>query len=225
MALWQTFLPSVLASDPANFLDVGDRLPASCDVVRQRIAEIRDEPQVVFAAFHLSAFSLLAAMIATAEGDERGRPGGHVLVARRNLGWLRLPVGRWVSSVSHVISTDLRGLRDLDAGLRDGSIRRLLILIDGPHPPGRPGTQAIGDVAPMLGFKTGLLRRLLAMRIPVLPITSVWTADRLAVEWRAPLPAAPEEGAAEIARLIAAQLREHPEQWLNWGAASRCLAR
>jgi hypothetical protein len=216
MAFWQLFLPSALASDRASFSDVRARLPRSFDVVRRQVAGIARLPQAVFAAFHMAAFPLVAAMLAAAVMDEHGEPG-HVLVGRRNLAWLELDASRWVTRMGRVIGTDARGLRQLQAGLRDGSIRRLLILVDGPHPPG-PGTEPLATI-PTLGFKTGLLERLLARHVPVLPLTHAWEGSRLELAWRPPIDDAdPAAGAAAIARLIEELLHRHPEQWLNWAS-------
>jgi len=217
MPLWQMFLPSVLGRDSANFTDVRARLPHSFDIVRRGVAEMAAHRQLVFAAFHMAAFPLVAAMLAAAVFDEHGERG-HVLVAQRNLAFLTLESGRWVSEVANVISTDARGLRQLHAGLRDGSIRRLLILVDGPHRPG-PGTHPLTSIAPTLGFKTALLRKLLSMHIPVLPLTHAWSEYRLELEWQPLLVDDPDRGVAATAALIESLLRRYPEQWLNWPAA------
>jgi lauroyl/myristoyl acyltransferase len=217
MAFWQMFMPAVLASDPANFREARTRLPRSFEIVRAGVAGVAAHPQLVFAAFHMTAFPLLAAMLVPAVADVHGRRG-HVLVAQRNMAWLRTDAGRWVEDVSDVISTDGRGLRRLHAGLSDGSIRRLLILVDGPHPPG-PGTHALTGISPALGFKTGLLRKLLGMHIPVLPLTHTWSEQGLHVEWQPFLPDEPAAAIATTAGLIESLVRRHPAQWLNWGAA------
>ncbi|HVZ22176.1 MAG TPA: hypothetical protein VG871_13990 [Vicinamibacterales bacterium] len=220
MAFWQMFLPSVLGRDPANFTDVHARLPHSFDFVRRGVAAVAAHRQLVFAAFHMAAFPLVAAMLAKAVFDVHG-DAGHVLVARRNMAFLKLDSGRWVSEVAQVISTDARGLRQLHAGLRSGSIRRLLILVDGPHRPG-PGTHPLTCMAPTLGFKTALLRKLSAMQIPVLPLTHAWSEDRLELEWQ---PLLPDASVAATATLIESLLRRHPEQWLNWSAARAAATR
>jgi hypothetical protein len=221
MAFWQMFLPSVVGSDPANFTEVATRLPQSFDIVRSGVTRVAGHRQLVFAAFHMAAFPLVAAMLPAAVRDVHGARG-HVLVARRNVPWLRTDTGRWVEEVADVISTDGRGLRRLHAGLRDGSIRRLLILVDGPHRPG-PGTHALTGISPALGFKTGLLRRLLALHIPVLPLTHGWVEQRLDLEWQPLLPGDPDAGVATTAGLIESLVRRHPEQWLNWAAAARAM--
>jgi hypothetical protein len=223
MAFWQMFLPAVVGGDPANFTDVRTRLPRSFGIVRDGVARVASHPQLVFAAFHMTAFPLLAAMLVPAVFDEHGERG-HVLVAQRNMVWLRTDSGRWVPEVADVISTDSRGLRRLHSGLRDGSIRRLLILVDGPHRPG-PGTHPLTSVAPALGFKTALLRKLLGMHIPVLPLTHAWGANGLELEWRPLLADDPGAGIATTAGLIESLLRRHPEQWLNWAAARAAMSR
>ena len=222
MAFWQMFLPSVLGGDPANFTGVRTRLPRSFGVVRDGVARVASHRQLVFGAFHMTAFPLVAAMLVPAVFDEHGARG-HVLVAQRNMAWLRAVAGRWVQEAADVISTDSRGLRQLYAGLRDGSIRRLLILVDGPHRPG-PGTHPLTSLAPTLGFKTALLHQLFRMHIPVLPLTHAWGANGLEVEWQPLLADDPDAGIVTTAGLIESLLRRHPEQWLNWAAARAALA-
>jgi hypothetical protein len=221
MAFWQMFLPSVLGSDPANFTDVRARLPHSFDIVRRGVASVASHRQLVYAAFHMTAFPLLAAMLVPSVFDVHGERG-YVLVAQRNMVWLRTDSGRWVQELADVISTDSRGLRQLQAGLRDGTIRRLLILVDGPHPPG-PGTHLLTSIAPTLGFKTALIRKLLEMHIPILPVTHAWGANGLEIEWQQLLADDPAAGIARTAALIESLLRRHPEQWLNWAAARAAL--
>lgn len=217
MAFSQMFLPSVIGSDPANFTDVRTRLPRSYGIVRDGVARVASHRQLVFAAFHMTAFPLLAAMLVPAVFDEHGERG-HVLVAQQNLAWLQTASGRWVPEVADVISTDARGLRQLQSGLRDGSIRRLLILVDGPHPPGS-GTHPLTSLAPAPVFKTALLHKLAGMGIPVLPLTHCWNADGLELEWHPHLPDDPVESVVTTAGLLESLLRRHPEQWLNWATA------
>ena len=217
MAFWQMFLPSVMAKDPANFTEVRTRLPRSFESVHSGVSRVAAHRQLVFAAFHMTAFPLLAAMLIPSVGEVHGERG-YVLVAQQNMVWLRTDAGRWVTELADVISTDTRGLRQLHAGLRDGSIRRLLILVDGPHRPG-PGTHALTGISPALGFKTGLLRKLLGMQIPVLPLTHTWSEQGLHVEWQPFLPDEPAAAIATTAGLIESLVRRHPAQWLNWGAA------
>jgi lauroyl/myristoyl acyltransferase len=217
MAFWQMFLPSVMGSDPANFTDVSARLPHSFEIVRDGVARAASHRQLVFAAFHMTAFPLLAAMLVPSVRDVHGERG-HALVARQNMVWLQTASGRWVAELADVISTDGRGLRQLQTGLRDGSIRRLLILVDGPHRPG-PGTHPLTSISPALGFKTALLHKLIEMRIPVLPVTHAWSDRGLELEWHPLLPDDPDACMATTAGLIESLLRRHPEQWLNWAAA------
>lgn len=217
MALWQMFLPSVMARDPANFTEVRRRLPRSFEIVRSGVSRVAEHRQLVFAAFHMTAFPLLAAMLVPSVGEVHGERG-HVLVAQQNMVWLRTDAGRWVAELADVISTDIRGLRQLHAGLRDGSIRRLLILVDGPHRPG-PGTHPLTTMSSTLGFKTALIRKLIEMRIPVLPVTHRWDTTGLEIEWQPLLPDDPAAGIETTAELIESLLRRHPEQWLNWAAA------
>jgi hypothetical protein len=221
MAFWHLFLPSVLGSDPANFTDARERLPSSFESVRRGVTDAAAYPQLVFLAFHMAGFPLLAAMVASSVAgvhDERG----HVLVARRNLMWLRTDAGRWVGEVAEVIATDSHGLRRLHTGLREGSIRRLLILVDGPHTPG-PLTHPLTSMTPRLGFKTTLLRVLFELEIPVLPVTHFWDGQGLQIAWQPFLD--PVTGIATTADRIESLLRRAPTQWLNWAAARAALAR
>lgn len=222
MAFWQMFLPSVMNSDADNYKRVHERLPRSFGIVRDGVAAASAPPQLVYAAFHTTGFPLLAAMLVPAVGDVH-RSRGHVLIAHRNMAWLKTDSGRWVAELADVISTDPRGLRQLQAGLRDGSIRRLLILVDGPHRPG-PDTHPLTSIAPTLGFKTALLRKLVEMRIPVLPVTHGWSEKGFEVEWQPILPEDPTAAFETTAGLIERQLRRHPEQWANWYAARAVLA-
>lgn len=223
MAFWQMFMPSIMGQDSQNFSDVRTRMPHSFGIVRDGVARHADLPQLVFSAFHMTAFPLLAAMLVPAMFDVHGERG-HVLVAQRNMVWLRTDSGRWVSELADVISTDSRGLRQLQTGLRDGSIRRLLILIDGPHRPG-PDTHPLTSITPQLGFKTGLIRRLIDMNIPILPVTHTWSDEGLDVQWQPLLECDCDAALETTAGLIESLLRSHPEQWLNWGAAQAVLAR
>ncbi|MES2522482.1 MAG: hypothetical protein V4617_07290 [Gemmatimonadota bacterium] len=221
MALSQMFLPSAYSSDPENFRDIRARLPHSSMIVRDGVASVAEHPQLVYAAFHMTGFPLVAAMLVPAVFDVHGSRG-HVLVAQRNAAWLTSDAGRWVSEIADVIWTDSRGLRQLHAGLHDGTIRRLLILVDGPHRPGQ-GTHPLMRQAPTLGFKTGLLRRLIDMGIPVLPVTHRWADDRLDIEWHPLLPSSSDDAVATTAGLIESLLQRHPEQWNNWPAARAAL--
>ena len=223
MAFWQVFLPAVMGRDPGNFTDVRARLPRSFGIVRDGVARVRSHRQLVYAAFHMTAFPLLAAMLVPAVFEEHGERG-YVLVAQRNMVWLQTDSGRWVQEVADVISTDAQGLRQLHYGLRDGSIRRLLILVDGPHRPG-PGTHPLTSIAPAPGFKTALLRKLFGMHIPVLPVTHSWDEGGLQIEWHPLLADDAGAGVSETAGLIESLLRRHPEQWLNWAAARAVTSR
>jgi len=196
---------------------VRSRLPHSFRAVRDGVARYAAHRQLVYAAFHTTGFPLLAAMLIPSVGEVHGERG-YVLVAQQNMVWLRTDAGRWVAELADVISTDIGGLRQLHAGLRDGSIRRLLILVDGPHRPG-PGTHPLTTMSSTLGFKTALIRKLIEMRIPVLPVTHRWDTTGLEIEWQPLLPDDPAAGIETTGGLIESLLRRHPEQWLNWAAA------
>jgi hypothetical protein len=220
MAFWHVRLPSALAADPTLFLDVAARLPRSYRTVRDAVAEMRPLPTVVGAAFHMAAFPLLAALVARACQEVHGWRG-HVLLARRNAAWLDLPSGRWIREVTHVLTTDPADLRRLVAGLRDGEIRRLFLLSDGPQAPGQRGVRAVGGPGSALGFSDRLLSRLLELAIPVRPVSHWWGDERLEIRWHPFVPhEPPSAGVDAIVELLEGLLRRNPEQWLNWGAAT-----
>src|SRR5262249_54865433 len=139
------------------------------------------------------------------------------VVASRNIAWTKLESGRWTGELGQIIGTDASELRRLLTGLRSGELQRLVVMVDGPHPPGRPGTRALANVSPTLGFKTGLLRWILGMGIRALPLAHYWEGTELVLEWGDPLTS---DGESQIAGVIEYLLRRHPEQWLNWTAAS-----
>lgn len=221
MAFWHLFLPSVLGSDPTNFTDARARLPRSFEIVRRGVVDAADHPQLVFLAFHMAAVPLLGAMLASSVQDVLG-VRGDLLIAQRNMMLLRTDAGRWFAELGDVIATDSHGLRRLQTGLRDGSIRRLMILVDGPHTPG-PLTHPLTSMTPRLGFKTTLLRRLFELEIPVLPVTHFWDGQGLQIAWQPFLD--PATGIATTADRIESLLQRDPTQWLNWAAARAALAR
>jgi len=218
MAFWQMFLPSALAGDTSYFTEARFRLPCSFECVREGLIEMESLPQVVIAAFHMAAVPLIGALLAQAYAGLEGSRG-HVLVSKRNIGWLQRESSRWTFDAVEIIGTDPQGLRRLMDGLKRGEITRLLILVDGPHPPGSRGTRALSDISPTLGFKTSLLTRILSMGIPIRPLTHVWEPDGLSLKWR-PFLGPTDDGVSMVASLIEGLLRSHPEQWLNWAAAS-----
>jgi hypothetical protein len=216
-SLYQYFLPSVIAADPSNFTQIESRLPQSFALIRDRFSELESYPQLVIMTFHMSGLPLVPVLGNVAYMQLRSGPR-HAMVAPGNMGWLALERGRWLTEVCEVIVANSGGLRRLVAGLRDGSIERLGILVDGPHPPGSPGTRALSGISPALGFRTGVLSHVLSMGIPVLPVLHYWHSERLAIEF-GPLLTSPEEGIEAVAGIIEGILRRHPEQWLNWTAA------
>jgi len=227
MAFWQMFLSSALGRDTAYFTDARARLPSSFDLLRQGFVEMEPHPQVVIAAFHIAALPLVAALAADALADVRSGPR-HVLVSKGNMGWLRLAGGRWVLDAAETIAADPAGLRRLMSGLKSGAITRLMILVDGPQAPGGRGTRALTNVSPAIGFRTGLLTSIQSMGIPIRPLTHVWESNALSLTWHPLLdPAGDREGdraagdvVSAVASIIEGLLRSHPEQWLNWTAAS-----
>jgi hypothetical protein len=219
MALWQLHLPAALGAEDRLFHHPERYFPHSYRIAHEVLAEVRDMPLFVMAAFHMACFPFLAALLAQATTETTGRQG-HVLIAQRNAAWLDLPGGRWVREVANVLLTSQGDLRRLLVGLRTGEVRRLLILSDGPQPPGTRGVRLLDGISPTLGFGDGLLRRLLEVRAPVRPISHVWSDDRLELRWHPFLPADPDAGVDAYATLLEDLLRRHPEQWLNWAAAS-----
>jgi len=223
MAFWQIFLPSALARDTAYFTECPDRWPWSFQQVRASLDAMESHPQLVVAAFHMAALPLVAKLVGAAWAEIHPGPR-HLLLATRNLSWLRLESGRWVLDSANIIGTDRGDLRRLIRGLRNASIQRLLILVDGPHRPGLPGTHALSSISPTLGFKTGLLSSIISMKIPVLFLAHFWEPDGLVLRWHPLSRSTGNQTAAEcistVAMLIEDLLRNHPEQWLNWTAAS-----
>lgn len=226
MALWQAYLGSVFGKDATIFTEARSRFPHSYEVVRSAVADMEQHRQVVFVAFHMAAMPLIAAFIALACVETRGCQG-HVLLSPLNVARLQAQGSRWVLDVSNVVTADPAGMRRLLSGLREGTITRLLILPDGPHRSGGPGTRTVTNFAPAVAFKTGLLSRIMAMGIPVRPLTHAWEGRALALNWHPFLnkmgalgETHPEEALSRMASLIEDLLLRHPEQWLNWNAAS-----
>jgi hypothetical protein len=222
MALWQLHLPSALGARVWDFAAVREHMPSSYERVHKALAAMESHRQVVTAVFHMPGFPIVCTLIGAAWREMHSGPL-HALIASRNMGWLRLGNNRWVLDAVEMISTDPAGLRQLVAGLKTGSIKRLLILADGPQAPGPAGTRALDGVSPALGIRTTLLAKIKALEIPLLPITHEWVEDRLVVTPRSPPdPTAPSEVPTidTVVHHIENLLHRHPEQWLNWGAAS-----
>jgi lauroyl/myristoyl acyltransferase len=221
MALWQLYLQSALGASTWDFAAVREHMPCSYERVRVALAAMESRPQVVSTVFHMAAFPLICVLIGTVWRDMHHGPL-HLLVASRNMGWFRLGSNRWVRDEIEVVNTDAAGLRQLVAGLRNGSIRRLLILVDGPQAPGRPGARALNSVSPTLGIKTTLVSMIHRMGIPLVPVTHEWGAGGLLVT-PCPLldPAILDEAETmnAVVRHIEDLLRRHPEQWMNWNGA------
>jgi hypothetical protein len=220
MALWQLYLQSAIGANTWDFAAVRENMPWSCERVRAALAPLEARPQLVSTVFHMAAFPLICVLIGTVWRDMHDGPL-HLLVASRNMGWFRLESNRWVRDEIEVVNTDVAGLRQLVAGLRNGSIRRLLILADGPQSPRTPGTRALNGVSPRLGIKTTLLSKIHRMGIPLAPVTHEWDAGGLLVTPRPLLdPAILDEAETlnAVVRHIEDLLRRHPEQWLNWNA-------
>jgi hypothetical protein len=221
MAFWQLHLPATLGTAPWDFTAVRERLPHAYATVREALEPLESRPQLVSTVFHMAGFPLVCALIGAVWRDMRAGPL-HVLMAARNMGWLRLGANRWVLDAAEVISTDPAGLYQLARGLKDGAIRRLLILPDGPHRPGIPGVRALEGVSAGLGVKTTLISTIHRLEIPIAPFSHEWEDGVLRVTPRPVLDPATHGEARTIDIMtghIEDVLRRRPEQWLNWNAA------
>ncbi|MGV3593453.1 MAG: hypothetical protein ACO1PZ_17350 [Gammaproteobacteria bacterium] len=221
LALWQFYLPAAMGMSSWDFAMARDCLPVSFARVKAALQAVEARPQLVIVAFHMAGFPLLSSLVGSALATMRRRPL-HMLVATNNLGWLKRAVERWNEPDAHFIGTQPRDMRMLLGGLRDGSIERLLILVDGPHAPGPAGTRALPGISSTLGFRTALLERLHALGLPLLPIMHHWHDEDLVLEPQPLLDPARVDATATIdaiATHIETLLREQPEQWLNWAAA------
>jgi hypothetical protein len=222
MALWQLYLQSALGARTWDFAAVREHMPWSYERVRNALARMEWRPQVVSTVFHMAAFPLVCVLIGAVWRDMHDGPL-HLLVASRNMAWFRTEKNRWVGAAVDVVSTDPAGLRRLLAGLKDGSVRRLLILADGPQAPGTPGARALDGVSSALAIRTALLAKIHALGIPLALFKHEWDANRLLVTHCAPLDPATlreTETIDVVVRHVEDLLRRHPEQWLNWSAAS-----
>ena len=226
MGLWQAYLPSAIGRDSAIFTEARFRLPWSYEVVRSAVAEMESHRQIVIVMFHMAALPLVGALLGAACAETHSLRC-HTLLAPGNIAWLNTQSGRWIVDACEAISADQAGLRRLISGLRQGTITRLLILPDAPYPPGRTGTRTLTDINPTLAFKTGLLSKILAMGIPMRPLTHVWESGAVELEWHpflnrtdASNGSDTEEAISRVASLIEGLLERHPVQWLNWSATS-----
>lgn len=220
-AFWQLHLPAAVSTRNGDYAITRAALPASFARVHAALQEHESRPQLVLVAFHMAGFPLLTALMGAALTALRARPL-HALVATNNLVWLRRDRERWDATDTHFIGTQPRDMRMLLGGLRDGSIERLLILVDGPHAPGPAGTRALAGISARLGFRTALLERLHGMGLPLLPIAHCWRDERLVIAPHPLLDPAHMDAKATIdaiATHIETLLRAQPEQWLNWAAA------
>lgn len=218
LAEYQLFLPAALSADIQNFTAAPSRFPAAYQQLRAAIGALPPSPQLVYCVFHMSGIPLLGSLLAAATREIHDGPR-HALVATRNLSWLQSENARWTAGTATFLPANQGGVRRLLSGLRDSSIERLLILVDGPHSPAAPGTHALDGLSPALAFKTGLLRTILSRNIPIFPVLHYWDDDRFVVDPQ-PLVTNTKEGISQIAGLLENLLRRHPEQWLNWTAAS-----
>src|SRR6188768_4201442 len=86
MELWQLYLQAAVGAQRWDFAAVRASMPWSYERVRAALLPLQSHLQVVHAAFHMTAFPLVCALIGTVWRDMYGGPL-HLLVASRNLGW------------------------------------------------------------------------------------------------------------------------------------------
>lgn len=221
LALWQFHLPAAVSAKRGDYAITREALPASFARIHAALQEHEGRPQLVLVAFHMAGFPLLTALMGAALTALRAQRPLHALVASNNLAWLRRDHKRWEACGTHFIGTQPGDMRTLLGGLRNGSIERLLILVDGPHAPGPAGTRALPGISNTLGFRTALLERLHALGLPLLPIAHHWQDEKLVITPHALLDPAQVDANATIdtiAMHIETLLRAQPEQWLNWAA-------
>lgn len=221
MALWQLYLPAALGGRAWDFAAVRQHFPSTFARLRETFAALEERPQIVGLLYHMAGYPLVTAAIGAVWRELHDGPL-HYLVAGRNTGWLNMPNNRWIRENVVVLDTRPAGLRALVSGLGDGSIRRLLVMVDGPQQPGTPGTRTLAGVSMTLGFRTTLLARIHALGIPLVPVVHEWSAGRLIVTPRTPIEPAvlgPEAAIDAVADTLEDLLRRRPEQWLNWNAA------
>ncbi|HEY4086588.1 MAG TPA: hypothetical protein VGM43_11655, partial [Bryobacteraceae bacterium] len=214
--LHQLFLPPVLGTSQTILAEVPRHLPHSFEQMRRHVSAQKHGGPVVVLMFHFSGMPLVGSLLHHA-WLECGFVNQHLLIAPRNASWLSHEHAHWLREAAETIVADRAGLRRLMTGLRNGGISHLTLLADGPHDPASFGVTPVARV-PALGFRTGMLRWLFSSGITVIPLIHYWETERLHFEWRDPL--SPENGVESVAGLIGELLRRHPEQWLNWPAAS-----
>jgi hypothetical protein len=214
--LHQVFLPPVLGAQQTMLAEIPRYLPLSFERMRSHVAAQQSSGPGVVLLFHFSGLPIIGSLLNQA-WRARGLLHPRLLIAPRNAAWLNHEHARWLREAAEIIVADRTGLRKLMTGLLHGDISHLVLLADGPHDPAVSRAAPVAGI-PGLGFRTGLLRWLLSSGIAVVPLIHYWEGERLHFEWRDPLP--PENGVESVARLIGELLRSHPEQWLNWPAAS-----
>jgi hypothetical protein len=212
----QCFLPPVLGANQTILTEIPRHLPRSFERMRSDVSAQQYNGPMVVLLFHFSGMSIVGSLLNHA-WLSRGFVNPRLLIAPRNASWLNHEHARWLREAAESIVADRAGLRKLMTGLRNGLISHLVLLADGPQDPAGSGAAPVAGI-PALGFRTGLLRWLLSSGITVIPLIHYWEGERLHFEWRDPL--SPENGVEPVAALIGELLRRHPEQWLNWPAAS-----
>jgi len=214
--LHQCFLPPVLGAHQTVLTEIPRHLPDSFEQMRSHVSAQQYGGPVVVLLFHFSGMPIVGSLLNHA-WLARGLVNPHLLIAPRNASWLNHDHARWLREAAETIVADRSGLRRLMTGLLHGGISRLVLLADGPQDPAVSGAATVAGI-PALGFRTGLLHWLLSSGITVIPLIHYWEGERLRLEWRDPL--SPENGIESVSKLISELLRRHPEQWLNWPAAS-----
>ena len=214
--LHQFFLPTVLTAHPALLTETSRVLPESYERFHAHVSAIKDRNPLVILMFHFSGSQIVGSLLNhswIADGWTRR----HFLLAPRNASWLSQERGRWLRDSGEILIADRAGLRTLMSGFRNGDVSHLLLLVDGPQDPASPGVHEVTGI-PTLGFRTALLQWLLSAGITVVPVTNHWAGEQLCFEWHDALSS--QDGVKTVAGLIGRQLRQHPEQWFNWPAAS-----
>lgn len=214
--LHQFFLPPVLGANQRILAEVPRHLPDSFERMHSHVSAQQYTRPVVVLLFHFSGLPIVGSLLNHA-WLASGFVNRRLLIAPRNASWLNHEHARWLREAGETIVADRAGLRKLMTGLRNGGISHLILLADGPHDPATSGATPVAGI-PSLGFRTGLLHWLLSSGITVIPLIHYWEGERLHFEWRDPL--SQENGIESVAKLIGELLRRHPEQWLNWPAAS-----
>ena len=153
LTFWQLVMPIALPDDFACVSEVADFVPWTYAAVRAALAELEGHDRVVVVAFHTAGLPLLLAMLAAAWAELAPHRPRHMLISARNLGLLRTSRFRWTEGAGEFFSTSGKRLAHLLSSLRDGSIRRLAIMVDGPHGPPSAGGATAARTLPWPGVQ------------------------------------------------------------------------